>query len=188
VADSPGGVSFGYRRSALAPPAVLAVLLPAATAYAGFLALGASVILAAVAFVAFVFVTIVFVPLYLRAVVRALRGAPLLSFDAEGVTLHSARVTLPWSNVAQIRVDHAPGHADMIVFVPEDPERAVEGLRGLRRKFARDGIQRVGGPIFVRTAQLASPAEEILTAARRVSPAPVRHHRTLGRTPARLPR
>jgi hypothetical protein len=193
MADSPPAgdetrFTVGYRRSALAPPGVLALILPLATAYAGFLALGVGAVLAAVAFTVFGLVTLVLVPLYLRAVVRALRGAPLLTFDADGVTLHSARVTLPWSNVAQIRIDHTPGRADMIVFVPEDPDRAVEGLRGLPRRFARDGIRRVGGPIFVRAAQLASPVEEILAAVRRSTSAPVRHHRTLGRTPARLPR
>jgi hypothetical protein len=190
VADSAGDGRFvvGYRWAALASSGVPVVLLPLAGASAGVLTLHGGVVLASVAFTGFGLVTLALVPLYLRAVVRALRGASLLTFDADGVTLHSARVTLPWSNLAQIRVDHTPGHSDLIVFVPLDPERVLEELRGLPRRFARDGIRRVGGPIFIRTAQLARPAEEILAAARRSSSAPVRHHRTLGRTPARLPR
>jgi hypothetical protein len=190
VADSAGDGRFavGYRWAALAPSGVLVVLLPLATAYAAFLALNLGVVIAAVAFTVFGLVTVALVPLYLRAMVRALRGAPLLSFSDRGVTLHSARVTLPWSNLAQIRIDHTPGRSDLIVFVPLDQERVLEGLRGLPRRFARDGVRRVGGPIFVRTAQLTRPVEEILAAARHSSPAPVRHHRTLGRTPAGLPR
>lgn len=178
----------GYRWSALASAGGFAVLLPLATASAAFLTLHAGVVVAAVAFTGFGLVTLAFVPLYLRAVVRALRGAPLLTFSDDGVTLHSAWVTLPWSNLAQIRIDHAPGRSDLIVFVPLDQERVLEGLRGLPRKFARDGISRVGGPIFVRTAQLDRPVEEVLAAARHSSSVPVRHHRTLGRAPARLPR
>ncbi|GAB2836191.1 hypothetical protein GCM10027176_45550 [Actinoallomurus bryophytorum] len=190
MGDSPddGRFAVGYRLAALAPSGVLVVLLPLAAAYAGFLALDAGVVIASAAFTVFGLVTLALVPLYLRAVVRALRGAPLLTFSDRGVTLHSARVTLPWSNLAQIRIDHTPGRADLIVFVPLEQERVLAELRGLPRKFARDGIGRVGGPIFVRTAQLARPVEEILAAARGFTSAPVRHHRTLGRTPAKLPR
>lgn len=189
MGDSPGGRSaFGYRRAALVPVGIPAVLLPLVTAYAGYLALGAGVVIAAVVFTVWGLVTLAFVPLYVRAVVRALRGAPLLTFSDGGVTLHSARVTLPWSNLAQIRIDHAPGRSDLMVFVPLDQERVLEGLRGRPRWFARDGVRRVGGPIFVRTTQLASPVEEILTAARDRTSAPVRHHRTLGQAPAKLPR
>jgi hypothetical protein len=32
--------------------------------------------------------------------------APLLTLDRDGVTLHSARIRLPWSNVAEIRIGH----------------------------------------------------------------------------------
>jgi hypothetical protein len=190
MGDSPddGRFAVGYRRAALVPSGVFVVALPLATAYAGFLALNSGVVIAAAAFTVFGLVTLALVPLYLRAVVRAMRGAPLLTFSPDGVTLHSARVTLPWSNLAQIRIDHTPGHADLIVFVPLEQERVLEGLRGLPRKFARDGIRRVGGPIFVRTTQLARPVEEILAAARESTPAPVRHHRKLGRTPVKMPR
>jgi hypothetical protein len=190
VADSAGDERFvvGYRRAALVPTGAFVVLVPLAAAYAAFQLLDAGVVLAAVAFTVFGLVTLALVPLYLRAVVRALRGAPLLTFSDGGVTLHSARVTLPWSNLAQIRIDHTPGRPDLIVFVPLDQERVLEELRGLPRRFARDGVRRVGGPIFIRTAQLARPAEEVLAAARDRTSAPVRHHRTLGRAPAGLPR
>jgi hypothetical protein len=188
VADSAGPFVVGYRWASVASSGVVVALLPLASASVAFMTLHAGVTVAAVAFTGFGLVTLALVPLYLRAVVRALRGAPLLTFSDDGVTLHSAWVTLPWSNLAQIRIDHTPGRSDLIVFVPLDQERVLEGLRGLPRKFARDGIRRVGGPIFVRPTQLARPVEEILAAARHASSAPVRHHRTLGRAPARLPR
>lgn len=177
-----GALAVGYRRSALTPLGVFAAILAFGTACTGFLALGDGFGLTTAGFAVCALLTLVFVPLFLRAVVRALRGAPLLTLDAAGVTLHSARVTLPWSNVAQIRIDHEPGHADLLVFVPVDEDRAVEALHGLARRFAADGIRRVGGPIFIRVPQLAEPIEDVLTAARRLSTAPVRHNHTLSRT------
>jgi hypothetical protein len=177
-----GMLAVGYRRSALAPLGVLAAILALGTAYTGFLALGTGFGLATAAFTVLALLTLVFVPLFLRAVVRALRGAPLLTLDGDGVTLHSARVTLPWSNVAEIRIVHKPGHADLLVFVPADENRAVEALSGLPRRFAADGIRRVGGPIFVRVPQLAAPIEDVLSAAHRLTTAPVRHNHALART------
>ena len=57
---------------------------------------------------------------------------------------------------------------------------------GFAARFTNAGAhvwsQRFGGPIFVRARDLASPAEEILAAARRSTPAPVRHHHALGRS------
>ena len=167
-------LAVGYRRSALAPLGVFTAVLTLATAGTGSIAFGAGLGLTTVAFAACALLTLVFVPLFLRAVVRALRGAPLLTLDRAGVTLHSARVTLPWSNVGEIRIDTTPDRADLLVFVPVDDARAVEELRGLARRFARDGIRRVGGPIFVRVPQLARPIEDVLSAARHLSSAPVR--------------
>lgn len=176
-----GALAVGYRRSALAPLGVLTAILALATTYTGFLALGGGAGLATAAFTVCALLTLVFVPLFLRAVVRALRGAPLLTLDGDGVTLHSARVTLPWSNVAELRIDHKPDHADLLVFVPVDEDRAVEALHGLPRRFAADGIGRVGGPIFVRVPQLAAPIEDVLAAAHRLSTASVRHNHALAR-------
>jgi hypothetical protein len=170
----------------MATSGIVSVLLLLAAAYSGFLASGLGSVLTAVAFAALGLVVVLIVPLYLRAVVRALRGAPLLTLDRDGVTLHSARVRLPWSNLAEIRIDHMAGRGpgfDMIVFVPVDEHAALASLRGLPRRFARDGIKRFGGPIFVRAGHLASPVEEILATARRSTPAPVRHHHALGRQP-----
>jgi hypothetical protein len=165
---------------------VLAAILALATACTGLPTLGAGFGLATAAFTVCALLTVVFAMLFLRAVVRALRGAPLLTLDRDGVTLHSARVTLPWPNVAEIQIDHKPGHADLLVFVPVDEDRAVEALQGLARRFARDGVRRVGGPIFVRVPQLARPIEDVLSAAHRLSAAPVRHRHALGRDSARI--
>lgn len=174
-----GVIAVRYRRSALGPPGALSLILVLATACTGHLALGSGSGPATAAVTVSALLTLVFVPLYLRAVVRTLRGAPLLSLDRDGVTLHSARVTLPWSNVAEIRIVHKPGHADLLVFVPVDGRQAVESLHGLPRRFASDGIRRVGGPIFLRVPQLADPVEDLLSAARRLTTAPVRHQHAL---------
>jgi hypothetical protein len=173
-----GALHVGYRRPALAKAGLPSVLLAFGTAYTGHLASGGEAV-ATVAFAGCALATLLIVPLYLRAVVRAVRGAPLLTLDRAGVTLHSARITLPWPELAEIRIQHGAA-GDLLVFVPLDAARVLAGLRGLRRRFARDGMSRVGGPIFVRAAQLASPVEEILAAARHWSAAPVRHRHALG--------
>jgi hypothetical protein len=178
--------TVGYRWSSLLLSSVpVCGVLLAGTAYTGSLA--RNQLVAVVPFVVLAVISLLAVFFYLRAFVRALRRSPLLSLDGEGVTLHSARVRLPWSNVAEVRIDHAAGRrrsSETIVFVPVDAVRAVEELRGMARRFARDGIQRHGGPIFVRVAFLARPLEEILAAVQRSTPAPVRHHRVAGRTRA----
>lgn len=173
--ETDGGVlAFGYRRRALIQVTIIAAGLLAGAVYLGILMLGGLGI-ATVVFVVYLPLSFVFMMVVSRALARGLRGDPLLSLDGDGVTLHSARVTLPWSNVAEVRIEHRPRRGDLLVFVPADERLAVEGLRGVPGKFARDGIQRVGGPIFVRTPQLAAPIEEVLSAVRRLSDAPVRH-------------
>ncbi|GAA4623006.1 hypothetical protein GCM10023196_017460 [Actinoallomurus vinaceus] len=122
-----------------------------------------------------------------RAAWRATRGRPLLTLDSEQVVLHSARVALPWSNVAEIRiVNRSPDGqtAKLIVFVPVDADRAVAGLRGMSRRFARSGMKHVGGPIFVRPEDMTSPFGEFLNAVRALTTVPVRpaiDPRTAGR-------
>ena len=182
-------LAVGYRRQGVTRAGLLPVLLLIGTACTGFAAARPGSVYAVVGFVACAAATLLIVPLYLRAVVRALRGAPLLTLDRDGVTLHSARIRLPWTNVAQIRIRHTAGRSpagDTLVFVPVDENRVLTELHGLRRWFARDGIRRLGGPIFVRVDQLASPIEEVLAAARCWSTAPVRHHHPLGRHPVKI--
>lgn len=120
-------------------------------------------------------------PLYVltaRAFWRAARGRPLLTLDAHGVRLHSARVALPWANVAEVRVVTAPPDVRTIVFVPADAATALTGLRGLPRRFAKDGIARQGGPVFIRTDSLAVPLTALLTAIRTHTEAPIVHRCT----------
>jgi hypothetical protein len=172
-------LSVGYRGAAVAKAAVPCLLLPCAAAYAVHLAWGQRPLFAVPVSLAFVFVVVVFVPLFARSVVRALRGAPLLTIGPQGVTLHSARVRLPWSNLAELRVEHRPGRAEQLVFVPVDPAQVASAHRGTPRMFARSGSSRVGGPIFVRADQIAVPLEEVLAAVRRWTPVPVRHRGVL---------
>ena len=193
VIDDPeaGVLDVGYRRSGVARVGVLAAIPLLGTAYTGFAAFGPASAFAAVGFVGCAAATLLIIPPYLRAVVRTLRGAPLLTLDRDGVTLHSARIRLPWSNVAEIRIGHTAGRGpagDTLVFVPVDESRVLAELHGMRRRFARDGMRRLGGPIFVRVVQLASPIEEVLAAARRWSAAPARHHHSLGRNPVKISR
>ena len=174
----------GYRGAAVARAGIPSLLLPLAAGYAAYLTLGAGPVLAVPVFAVFAFVVVVFVPLFVRAVVRALAGAPLLTIDEDGVTLHSARVRLPWSNVAEVRVEHRPGRAELLVFVPVDARKVVRAHRGVARSFARGGTPRVGGPVFVRADQLALPIEEVLAAVRRSAAVPVRHRGVLRNGPA----
>lgn len=186
-----GVLAVGYRASSIVGVGFFALFLLLVTAYSGFLAFGIGAAFFFVPFIAFGLVTLLIVPRYLRAAGRALRGAPLLSLDRDGVVLHSARIVLPWSNVEEIRIDHTAGRgarSDTLVFVPVDERAAVQALRGLPRWFARDGIKRLGGPIFVRAGHLAKPIEEILSAARRSTSAPVRHHHALNRKFTKLSR
>lgn len=177
-------LTVGYRWSAVAKAGIPAVLLPLAAGYAAYTALDDGPLISALLLVVFVFVVLVFVPLFLRAVVRASRGAPLLTINEDGVTLHSARVGLPWSNVAEVRVERRPGRAELLVFVPVDAGQVETAHRGTPRWFARSGSSRVGGPIFVRADQLALPLEEVLAAVRRSTSAPVRHRELLRNGPA----
>ncbi|MGH3377483.1 MAG: hypothetical protein ACRDP6_22355 [Actinoallomurus sp.] len=185
--DRPAGVlAVGYRASSMIVLGLLSVFILLVTAYVGFLAFGIGALFLFVAFVAFALVTLLIVPRYLRALARVLRGAPLLTLDHDGVTFHSAPIAMPWSNIAEIRIDHTAGRgarSDTLVFVPVDERAALKSLRGLPRWFARDGIKRVGGPIFMRVGVLACPIEEILAAVQRLTSAPVRHQHALGRRP-----
>jgi hypothetical protein len=176
-------LTVGYRWAAVAKAGLPAVLLPSAAAYAAYTVLDDGPLISGLLLVVFLFVTLVFLPLFLRAVVRASLGAPLLTIDGGGVTLHSARVGLPWSNVAEIRVERRPGRAALLVFVPVDAERVVTAHRGTPRWFALSAIPRVGGPVYVRADQLALPLEDILAAVRRSTSVPVRHRAMLRNGP-----
>jgi hypothetical protein len=74
--------------------------------------------------------------------------------------------------------------------VIDAPEAGVLHVGYRRPGVAKAGlfvaIRRLGGPIFVRVVQLASPLEEVLAAARHWSAAPVRHHHSLGRNPVKI--
>lgn len=180
----------GYRFPMLAKTGLLAVALPLFAAYCGYIAYGADdptvAVVGLVGATMCALAALLIVPLYLRAILRALRGAPMLTLDREGVTLHSARVTLPWANVAEVRIDRMTGRgpgADTIVFVPVDENAAVAALRGLPRRFARDGIRRLGGPIALRAAQLTCPVDDFVAVLRSAS-VPVRLRHLPGRNPA----
>ncbi|GAB3973945.1 hypothetical protein GCM10029978_054360 [Actinoallomurus acanthiterrae] len=112
-----------------------------------------------------------------RAMWRAARRRPLLTLDSERVVLHSARVVLQWSNVAELRiVNRSPDGrtAKLMVFVPIDADQVIAGLSGMPRRFARSGMKHLGGPIFVRPQDMALPFDEVLATVRTLTTVPVR--------------
>jgi hypothetical protein len=117
--------------------------------------------------------------LFGRAVWRAFRGLPLLTLDDEGVTLHSARTHLDWANVAEIRIvpTAKQGRNKVIVFVPVDAQRSMDGLSWYGRWFARDGIRRLGSPVFAPVEGL--PIDEVVAAARRFTRVRIHHEHRL---------
>lgn len=117
-----------------------------------------------------------------RAVVRAMTGRPLLSLDADGVLLHSVRLRVAWSDVAQIRlVQTRPGSRTMmLVFVPHDPGRVAAGRGPWARLFARDYTRRLGSPIVAPVDDVAAEVDEMLRVARHYTDAPVRRQYSVG--------
>jgi len=113
-----------------------------------------------------------------RAVWRAVRNRPLLTLDGSGVTLHSARVSLRWIDVAEVRVVTRPDGVRTVVFVAEDADLALGRLQGLAFWFAVNGIDRVGGPVFVRAHDLAIELEPLLTAVHRYAAVPIKQRYT----------
>lgn len=122
-----------------------------------------------------VLVDLLVLPFFVRMYWRALRGLPFLTLDADGVTSHATRLRLAWSDVAEVRVVPSARRDTMIAFVPVDPQRAMEGLGWWRRRLAGDGMRRVGGHVFAPAEGLAAPIEDVLAAARRFTPARIRH-------------
>jgi hypothetical protein len=175
-----GPVHVGYRRGAasLRQFALVCLLFAAATAL--IVDDGRDDGMAYVAVVpAAVFVY--FTAMAVRAYWRSARGRPLLTLDDDGVTLHSARVTLPWANVAEVKIVTAPAGVRTVIFVARDDDAVLDALRGPARQFAKDGIARVGGPVFARAHDLAMPLEELLSAVHRFTGVPINQRYTTPR-------
>ncbi|WP_322763072.1 hypothetical protein [Frankia sp. Cr2] len=176
----PAVLTIGYKAETFKQTAIFCMMLLAVTAAFGFFVMTDFYQpLFVVLFLLNVSATALIEFLCLRAAWRAFRGFPLLTFDVERVTLHSARVYLAWSDVAEIRIARIVRKGrihDMIVFIPVDADRAMAGLRGLRRQFAREGIKHFGSPVYLRVADLTLPLDDVVTAAQRLTAAPVRHH------------
>ncbi len=176
----PAVLSIGYKAATFKQAAIFCMILLVAAAACGYFVMTDLYRpLFVPVFLLNVSATALIVFLCLRAAWRAFRGFPLLTLDAERVTLHSARVYLGWSDVAEIRITRIirKGRVhDMIVFVPVDAHRAMAGPRGLRRQFAREGIKHFGSPVYLRVADLTLPLGDVVAAAQRLTAAPVRHH------------
>lgn len=178
---APEPLRVGYRRgsASLWRAGLLCALVGTVTAMLIAYAVGGNAVAsygAAVCGLTFVFLA----AMTGRAVWRMVRNRPLLTLDAGGVTLHSARVSLRWLDVAEVRVVTRPDGVRTVVFVAEDPDLALGRLQGLAFWFAKDGIERVGGPVFVRARDLAIDLEELLTAIHRFTAAPIKQRYVAG--------
>ena len=170
-------MTIGYTARALVHALMMAVLMPVAVAQDAFLAFGdidgdGVAIIPALLLLILVPLAAVSVPMYARAVWRGLLRRPLLTLDDDGVTLHSAWVSLPWPYVAEIwiaRMIRRGRQDDLLVFVAAEPPKA----RGLPGWFARDATRRFGGPVYLRVKDLTRPLDDVLAEARRRTTAPV---------------
>lgn len=177
--SAPEPLHVGYRRgsASLWRAGLLCALVGTVTAMLIAYAVGGNAVApygAAVCGLIFVFLA----AMTGRAGWRAVRNRPLLTLDAGGVILHSARVTLRWLDVAEIRVVTRPDGVRTVVFVAEDPDLALGRLQGLAFWFAKDGIDRLGGPIFVRAHDLAIELEQLLTEIHRFTAVPIKQRYT----------
>lgn len=102
---------------------------------------------------------------------RASRG---LTLDAEGVTLHTVPIHLPWSNVSGARVLIADDGRSKrgVLFTATDPQRAIDGSSGLARRTMRRNLKRSGGPLVLAGPRLNVPAEDIVAVAEQFMAAP----------------
>lgn len=176
----PAPVRVGYRRgsSSLWRALLMCVLFGGSTGFAIDVALRGSLTALLGAIVVGLFF-VLFTVMTGRAVWRAVRNRPLLTLDAFGVTLNSARVSVRWCDVAEVRVVTAPGDVRTVVFVAADEDLVLGRLQGLPYWFAKNGIDRVGGPVYVRAHDLAIDLEELLAAVHRFTAVPIKQRYTV---------
>jgi hypothetical protein len=139
------------------------------------------------ALVLFESLTVVMIVLAVMLAVRVLRwgppGRPVLQLDASGLHLPRYRYTLPWAQLAEIRliplhIRRRHGQPTVIVsFLPADPGAA---LRDLRSKGAGRRLEKTsrlyGTPLSFADQLMDQTAEQIAAAATRFAAVPVRRY------------
>lgn len=172
---SPVHVGYHGGSASLRQSALVCLLFAVATAVVATVGRGDGMAYVAVVPAA---VFLLFAVLTVRAYARRARGRPLLTLDDHGVTLHSARVTLPWDDLREVRILTAPLDVRTVVFVARDEAATLAGLHGLPHQFAKSGMAHVGGPVYVRAHDLAIPLEDLLTAIHGFTGAPINQRYT----------
>jgi hypothetical protein len=118
------------------------------------------------------------------AAIRVLRWGlrrPILRLDADGVHIPRYRYTLPWPELAEVRLiplrafRRGGGQPTMIVaFVPADPQAALRALRanGGGRRLEKS-CRLYGTPLTLADRLTDQPADQITAAASAFAPVPV---------------
>jgi hypothetical protein len=99
----------------------------------------------------------------LRAVLRLVRGRPLLIATREGVDDGGSVVAagfLPWSEVGSIDVLPARG-GDVLVIGVRDPEAVLARATPARARMGRAQAGRLGSPVVLPPTVLPVPAREL---------------------------
>ena len=131
-----------------------------------------------------VFFSALLIALAVIGAVRVLRWGlrrPILTLDAAGVHMPRYRYTLPWPELAEVRL--IPMQASrrarrqpttIIAFVPADPQAALRALRanGAGRRFGKS-CQLYGTPLTLADRLMDQPASQIAAAASAFAPVPV---------------
>ena len=126
------------------------------------------------------------IALALLAAIRVLRWGlrrPILRLDAGGVHMPRYRYTLPWPEMAEVRLiplrafRRGRQPATIIAFVPADPQAAVRALRanGAGRRLEKS-CRLYGTPLTLVDRMMDQPADRITAAATAWAPVPVRQY------------
>ncbi len=106
---------------------------------------------------------------------------PILTLDADGVHMPRYRYTLPWPELAEVRLIPLQGSrrgrrqaTTIVAFVPADPQASLRALQGngAGRRFEKS-CQLYGTPITIADRMIDKPAEQITAAASAFAPVPV---------------
>jgi hypothetical protein len=99
------------------------------------------------------------------------RDKPVLTLDSGGVSLPQSDFTLPWHQIATVRVLPMPhgagrrGRHRVVTFVPDDVEQVIQSAPPKLAKSMRRATAFYGSPLVVIDKGLTSSADEITRAA-----------------------
>jgi hypothetical protein len=136
-----------------------------------------------VTYAALIAIGIVLLALRLRPLVRVMvKPRPLVTLDAGGVHLPDLGCSLPWAELAEVRLFRRRGGyqrssqpAVLVAFVPRDPASVLRSLRptGLRHWRLQRALRLRGTPLTVEDRLADRSGPEIAAAVRAFAPVPV---------------